>query len=792
MDLTAHISFQLAHWAPLEGPSHDYVVECALYTHDGAKQLLQHTITINRSYRLSGYEAHWQEQTLEGFAPWSAEAPNLYNLVVTLRDGADGAVLDRRTLRIGFRDVRIEGQTLLINGKRVMIRGVNRHEHNMLTGKTLTMDDMLTDIRLLKQFNFNAVRTSHYPNDPRWYDLCDEYGIYVVDEANFESHANYMTICRAPRWRAALVSRCTRMVLRDRSHACIFAWSLGNESGNGENHHAAAEAVRALDSSRPIFHEGELKFGWGQGSGDQQDLASTDNCFYNPMYTKLEELEQFAHNPQAKRPCIMSEYCHAMGNSCGSLADYWKLFRAEPSMQGGFIWDWIDQGFLKYAENGKPFFAYGGDFGETQHDFDFCCNGLLTSARVPKPAMYEFRHLAQEVYVTQSGARSFEIHNRRDFITLADLLGSWRIERNGVCIAEGNTPDLSALAPGKSLPFSLPMEDITCADDAELFVRFEFRLKHACAWAPAGTLMAHDQFAVNSPICSIAPRNVKANVCIDDNALAMRHGNCIIAIDRNCGNVTLRCGEKQLAHGFACELFRAATDNDGIRGWSGQENKPLGQWSAAGLDCLQRENVQICAEDGVLLVVYDLRGKTGVVHFCQRITAIADGGFAFAMHYDIPEAFPPLPRVGVLIAAVPEFAHFEYFGRGPWENYSDRNASAEVGLYQSTVDEASKCDYVIPQEFGNHTDTRYVNLQSGDSTLRFDGAPRFEFSVSHYTPHDLYGALHPSELTPRAETILALDWRQRGLGSGSCGPQTRQEYEITAKKIDFAFTLRLC
>ncbi len=666
-----------------------------------------------------------------------------------------------------------------------------RHEHNMLNGKTLSLEDMLTDIRLLKQFNFNAVRTSHYPNDPRWYDLCDEYGIYVVDEANFESHANYMTLCRDPRWRTAMIARCTRMVMRDRSHPCIFAWSLGNESGNGENHHAAAQTIRALDSSRPLFHEGELKFGWGQGSGDQQDLPCSDNCFYNPMYTKLEELEQFAHNPAAQRPCIMSEYCHAMGNSCGSLADYWKLFRAAPSMQGGFIWDWIDQGFLTYDEQRRPFFAYGGDFGEKQHDFDFCCNGMITSDRIPKPAMYEFRYLAQEVYVTQESATTFVIHNRRDFTALADLTGTWQIERNGICVASGNTPALDALEPGKVMHFVLPMENAACDDNAEYFVRFEFHLKHDCAWAGAGTLLAHDQFALNHPVAPALPQIVGGSVSIEESALVMRNGECAVAVDRNTGRIALKRGGQQLAHGFECNLFRAATDNDGIRGWSGQDSKPLGQWIAAGLDALERENVSVTADNAALCVAYDLRGKTGIAHFVQRISALVDGSFAFKMHYDIPEVFPPLPRVGVIIAAAQEFTRFEYFGRGPWENYSDRNASAEVGLYHSTVDDASKCCYVLPQEFGNHTDTRYLNLQSETCALRFEGVPHFEFSVSHYTPQDLYRALHPNELTPRAEAIITLDWHQRGLGTGSCGPQTRTEYEITKKAIDFAFAVSL-
>lgn len=799
LDLHAHIAFYLPYWEKKNGPDENYQLSCRLFDRNRT-EIADWDVDINRSFRLSGYRADLHSE-IPGVCPWSAETPNLYTLVATLLD-KNGNQLDCRSRRIGFRNIRIEGKNLLINGKRVMIRGVNRHEHDPVTGKKMSLERMLQDIHLLKQFNFNAVRTSHYPNDHRWYDLCDEYGIYVIDEANFEAHANYMTICRDHRWKQTMISRVERMVLRDRSHSCIFAWSLGNESGNGENHLAAAETVRHLDPTRLIFHEGELKAGWSQGSGDQQSGGMSGiNAFYDPMYPSLKELREYCGNPLSSRPGILSEYAHAMGNSSGSLCDYWNLFYSTQSLQGGFIWDWVDEGILQYDDVGKPFFAYGGDFGEKEHSFNFCCNGMVAADRIPHPALYEFRYLAQPVkvckYNDQRKKFHFFIKNRRDFLSLSDLVGIWRIEQNGMELLAGKLDGLDLIPPGAGMEFHLPLEALTRGPKDEIFIDFDFLLAKTVSWAKAGTLLAHDQLELTEWIPTITPCSTAipgAYRALYRNGtvwhLRNRDVECVVSEDGKLNEFRLR-GEVILPVAFQCNLFRAGTDNDGVRDRPEQNDKPFTHWLAAGLDRLEHRLLQVEADPVVhsLILYYECRGKVGSAKFTQSIKAEEDGSFLIEQEYQIPQEFPSLPRIGVLGITAPGFEDFEFFGRGPWENYIDRCASARVGHFRSNVRANFTGTYVRPQENGNHTGTRWLKLSSNHSEIKIFANTPFEFGVSHYTPQDLCNALHPNELHEHSETVITLDLAQRGLGTGSCGPQTLPQYEISKKNYRFSFSL---
>ena len=453
------------------GPQNDYLIDILLK--DGKKDLLRRSGKISCSYRQSSYRLKTQSR-LGGIEPWSAENPKLYRLTITLKDSS-GKVQDQRSLRVGFRNICIKNKKLLINGSAVMFKGVNRHEHDDKTGKTISRESMLADIRLLKQFNFNAVRTAHYPNDPLWYDLCDEFGIYVIDEANVEAHDNYATICRDPRWHNAISERVMNMLRRDKNHACIFAWSLGNESGNGENHAAAAGMVRAYDNSRILHHEGELKEDWTQAKHTFRGALNKDNDLINPMYPSIDQVISCAVESRDPRPVILCEYSHAMGNSNGTLKEYWEAFWKYPGLQGGFIWDWVDQGILKTDEKGVDYWAYGGDFGESIHDFDFCINGMVWPDRKPHPAMYEFKKLAQPVLMEAVSTTEgrYLVCNRHDFMNLSAYTLSWDLQINGVSRAT-DTVELPEIPPGSSAAIQVPHGQPMGRIDEESFTLFRF------------------------------------------------------------------------------------------------------------------------------------------------------------------------------------------------------------------------------------------------------------------------------------------------------------------------------
>ncbi len=816
LSVKTHLGFQLSHFLPVgmpnakivnrDGCTDEFFIHSRLKDADG-KTVWESTDSIHYSFAVSHAELE-QKAVIENVRPWSAETPVLYYLTAELTD-ADGKVQECRVKRIGFRNVCVKDCDLLINGKRVLIRGVNRHEHDCRTGKTLSLESMLQDIRLLKQFNFNAVRTCHYPDDHRWYDLCDEYGIYILDEANIETHANYSNLCRDTRWKNAFVSRVERMVLRDRSHVCIFGWSMGNESGHGENHLAAIAAARKLDNSRIIHHEGEIHSTWSQAGATAENFPAAypeENAFFDPMYPHIDVLKEYSASSKRNRPLILCEYAHAMGNSSGGLCDYWDLFWTKPGLQGGFIWDWVDQGLLKTDENGREYFAYGGDFGEPDHDFDFCCNGMLSSDRKPHPGMYEFRHLVQPVKVeaADKAAFRFKLTNRREFTDLSDLAGRWELQANGEVIASGKLAGFEKTAPGESMEFELAELKKISGVTGELFLNFRFELARDEKWGDAGTLLAHDQIELSEEIAHAAPANrhtpVLSAVRLTDTGktLLFHTAGLTLSIDRKNGLGTLCKGKDVILRKlFECSLFRATTDNDGIRGWTGQEAKPMGLWLAAGLNKLRQTALDITVtaqgEGYVIKLDKSYVGKdpAAAVKFIQTVTIHADGKFDFTQEYFLPENFPTMPRIGVSAFTGAGFEDVKYYGRGPWENYIDRCRSAEVGLYEMTVRDNFEWGYVLPQENGNRTGTRWVELRSADATLRIGSKTPFEFGASHYTVSDLFKAFHTNELNERPETVLTLDLAQRGLGTGSCGPQTFSPYTLDEKHYTFAFSLEV-
>ncbi len=779
--------------------------------------------------------------------PWSHEEPALYTALVSL-SSPHGE--EHTSLRLGFRDVRLRDRDLLINGRRVLIKGVNRHDHHPDHGKAVPYETMVRDVTLMKQFNFNAVRTSHYPNDPRWLDLCDEHGLYVIDEANIEAHAFYHQLCEDPRYLAPWVDRAMRMVCRDKNHPSVIAWSLGNESGQGANHAAAAAWIRHHDPSRPVHYEGgmvtEGVVAWQGGS------AVTD--FICPMYPSVEEVvawsdlitrhwspaagdEQMDESTRAAleahaaalgrqadpggarrapihplaRPVILCEYSHAMGNSNGSLADYFAVFKTKPGVQGGFIWEWADHGLRVRTADGREHFAYGGDFGDVPNDANFVCDGLVSADREPRPAMWEFKHLAQPVAVELvsqpvhgcAGALRIRVRNEHDFVSLARLRGSWELLLDGALSAQGELPVLD-LPPGEAVELELHVGEISSDAEAHLLVRWTTR--EPCLHASAGHEVASTQLALESrekPRPRRA-RGVARPVEVD----SLPHGVMLgteritAAFNSSTGLLfSLRLGGVEvLARGPLVELNRAATDNDGIKLWTNQDNKPLGRWRKLGLiveplvhDSRSLEWSRCPDGSATVTLVHAASGRgrwTDCLH-THRYTLHPDHRLVVDNTIEFPDLeMTDLPRAGVRFELVPGYERIEYFGRGPFENYADRKAASHLARHRSTVS-AEYVDYVMPQEHGHHTDVRWLELGAGPGApvLRISGDPTFEFNATHHRAEELFAATHTSELVPCAETVVYLDAAHRGLGTRSCGPDTLDRFRLNASRYTFRYTL---
>lgn len=788
----------------------DFQIHAQLYDAKN-KAVCKKTLTAfaSRQYRKQNYQVDLQAQ-IKNVLPWSAEQPNLYTLVVSLLD-AQGQVVEVTSSRIGFRNIEIKNRELLWNGKPVFIKGVNRHDHHPETGKTIDRATMLADIRLLKQHNFNAVRTAHYPNDPLWYDLCDEYGIMILDEANLEHHANYETLCRDPRWGQAYLERCRRMVLRDKNHPCIYGWSLGNESGYGVNHDHAADWIRSYDPTRAVHNEGALEASWRQEYGAFDQGGERSNDFVNPMYPALEKVIKWAKTTKETRPFIMCEYSHAMGNSNGGLKEYWDAIYKYRGLQGGFIWDWVDQGITKTDENGQTYWAYGGDFGDEPNDVDFCCNGLVWPDRTPHPAMAECKKLMQPLQINAKNLKAGQFTiTHRDFFTAADwLAGEWCVEVAGRVVQRGKLPPLK-LQPQASMNLTLPLRKPTLRAGEECFLRFSFKSKSATAWCDKGHEVSWEQFklpyqapAKKAPVrCgkskSLVLREDKNKAVISVAAQELQ-----ITFAKQAGTLAKICVANQdlILAGPTFNLWRAPLDNDGVKGKKEQwdcEWKPLGRWILAGFDKLSCKvnhfSVKECADGSVQVKIeqrYTGRGTTkGVTH--QHTYTVRPSGEIYADNvFLVDKGQADVPRLGVRMTVAAGFENLTWYGLGPQENYCDRKAGAWVGEYSGTV-AAQYVPYILPQENGNKEEVRWLTLQNKTGAgLRIEAEGGLGFSAHHFTPEDLTQAYHTNEVSLREEVTLLLDHQQRGLGTASCGPDTLEQYLIKPGRHCFAYTLSL-
>jgi beta-galactosidase len=696
------------------------------------------------------------ETTLPKVAAWSAETPALYTLRIELLSPA-GQVVEISQQKIGFRSVVVKGRDLLVNGKRVFIYGVNRHDFNRHTGRVLSREDMRQDLLEMKRWNFNAVRTSHYPNDAAFLELCDELGFYVIDEANIESHAFYDSISNDSRYASAFVERVGRMVQRDMHHPSVIFWSLGNESGVGTNHYAAAAFARSLDPSRPLHYEGAINGDWRGGH------ALTDVIC--PMYSSIKAIVSHAESGKQDRPLILCEYSHAMGNSNGTLKEYWDAIHSLPGLQGGFIWEFWDHGIEQTLPDGTKRSAYGGDFGETRHDGNFVCDGMVFPDRTPKPAMHEFKAIAAPVAFTSAKAATgnFTITNRQFFKDLAGFGCTWTITRDGEVI-DGGTLKLPNLAPQKSAKVRIASKLLTKIDGpGERFITFSLFNLHRTDWAPAGHEVAYQQFALTSrkaSLASAATSNLFENA-VDD------------------------AGEIQLPFGLVApqpSLWRAPTDNDRIAHFAEK-------WDSYGVRDLERIDCTITETAKSYKVASVWQTSTGSkVKQVQLVTPIV-GGFSVKETITTPKQWDDIARVGINFEIDGALSNFTYLGVGPHETYPDRTIG-RVGKWSSSVFE-QYIPYVRPQENGGHTGVRWFTLtDNAGNGLRIDIDKPRQVSVNPFRATELADATHDVELRASGNTIVHIDAAHRGVGTASCGPDTLPQYLVSGGTFSFTWSVR--
>ena len=674
--------------------------------------------------------------------PWSAEAPNLYTLHIELLD-PNGVVIEVSQQRIGFRSIVIKGQDFLVNGQPIIFYGINRHDFNRFTGRALTRDDMRQDLLELKRWNFNAVRTSHYPNDAAFLDLCDELGFYVIGEANIESHAFISSICDDTKYLTAFVDRVGRMVQRDIHHPSVVMWSLGNESGAGTNHEAAAAYARSFDPSRPLHYEGGIRGNW-MGSHSLTDVIA-------PMYPTVNAIKEYAKSAKADRPLIMCEYSHAMGNSNGTLAEYWEAIESTRGLQGGFIWEMWDHGPVQTLADGTKRNAYGGDYGEVKHDGNFCCDGMVFPDRTAKPAMHEFKALAAPVVITavKAATGQFKVFNKHFFKDLSEYQLQWNITCDGEILDSG-VVKLPKVAPRKSANFKVSSKKLAKGTArGERFINFSLVCVSSTPWALPMSEVGWSQIALPSQALTAAKKAKELGDVVDE------HGQIVLPYGIVAPSVS---------------LWRAPTDNDRI-------GHIAAKWERYGVREISRTDCLVQQSNTSIKVTNTWQTSTGVnFKHTQLITPVV-GGFNVKESVTVPKAFDDLARVGTLFELDGSLNELVYFGTGAHETYPDRKIG-RIGRYVSTV-AAQYIPYVRPQENGGHAAVRWFEVVNAQGNgLRFVMGKPAQVSVTPNRDADLADSTHDVEVVPCGNTVVHIDTAHRGVGTASCGPDTLDKYLI--------------
>jgi beta-galactosidase len=711
---------------------------------------------------------------------WSAEYPNLYTLVVSLVD-AGGQVQEARSCRVGFRKVEIKDGALLINGRSIKLYGANRHEFDQYRGKSVTEETMLQDIRLLKQFNFNAVRTSHYPNHPRWYELCDEYGIYLMDEANLESHGVGSLLSNHPDWHEAFVARAVRMVERDKNHPSVIIWSLGNESGSGPNHAAMSGWIKAYDPTRPVHYEGA------------QDPFYVD--MISRMYAPIPRMVALANNGDP-RPVVYCEYAHSMGNSTGALYQFWDAIRANKRMIGAFVWDWVDQGLRRKASDGREYWAYGGDSGDKINDENFCINGVVSPDRGVKAATWEFKKVMQPIGVQALDASRgrFEIFNRHTFTALDEFSATWELTENGRNIQKGKL-EVPPIAAGESARVTVPFQVPPIPVGAEYHLRIGFQLRSAKSWAAAGHEVAWEQFALPWKAALPPAANLAVMPQLRLKSGANEYGiegkDVRLRFSRRSGLLEsfVYAGKELIVAPPEPNFWRAETDNDRRTGTAAK----LAPWKEAAKN---RKLLAVRASQPMSQVIqvvaeFELPNVNGT--FTSRYTIFGSGEVRVENALQPGPGQPEIMRIGWQLQIPAACDAMSWFGRGPHESYEDKKTGAAIGIYNASV-KKDFFQYVRPQETGNKTEVRWMALADSTGTgLLIVGEEPLNVSAWPYKQEAIAAARHIHELPPPGNITLNIDLRQMGVGgddSWSANGQPHPEFMIPAELHRYSFVLR--
>jgi beta-galactosidase len=732
---------------------------------------------------------HVQEPVL-----WNAEQPYLYSLLVF----AGEEVL---AFKVGFRQVRVRDGVFLINGRAVKLKGVNRHESHPELGAVIPLSHMIQDLNLMKRHNINTIRTAHYPNDPRFLELCDEYGFYVIDEADLEAHGMSSAekwaegainrLSDNSQWEAAFVDRAERLVERDKNFSSVIIWSLGNEAGYGVNHLAMAKWVRSRDASRLVHYEGAAAR--YKGSEHVADLDMESH-----MYESVPFIENYAKDESTGKPLFLCEYCHAMGNSPGDLQQYWDVIYRYPKLMGGCVWEWCDHGVHAVTEEGVSYYAYGGDFGDKPNDGNFCIDGLVSPDRKPHTGLLELKQVIAPIRVEAEAieAGRLLLTNLYDFVDLSHLSLHWKVEQDGVTIEQGQVWQLEAAPYGGrqtlALPYTMPQ------DSGRYYLTLSFRQNRETRWAEAGYEVAFRQFelptgktedqaqaATGGVICGRQPLTAQ----VQGQLLVLSGFDFRHTFDLYDGTLVglSRHGVPMLAAPAKWSIWRAPIDND----------RPLRErWTSEGFDRAAMKLYhcdwkQLPQGDVEVSVNYSLGGyiRYPLLHGAALWRFDADGNVYVRTDVKVREDLPFLPRFGMQLSLSSGMEEVEYYGFGPHESYADKRISARIGKYSTSVNDMFE-DYIKPQENGSRYGTEWASVTNRQGMgLRFEAPQPFSLQASHYTPEDLAVATHSYKLRPRKETIVHLDYRMSGIGSNSCGPELHDDYRLQEKTFSFELNM---